>query len=163
MQQLQRQMQSGGAVFVDKQTVLANAPGALNRPHQPWYVTVEGNAIVGRWNVQDPEFMSFFPQMEITDDTKLYTFTATLSDKGTWKEEDEIKKASKGVSFSGGSLSFGKSADSFKGKTNQKSFEFGVGKKPDGSTGIVSSKFDTTMVKEPIRNYLIACGWKKGK
>jgi len=160
MQQLQRQMQSGGAEFIDKATVLYNAPAALNRPHQPWYVAVEGNNIVGRWNVQDPEF---FAPFEISDDTKLYTFTVTLSDKGTWKESDEVKETSKGLSFSGGQLSFGGSSNSFKGKTNQKSFEFGLGKKDDGKLGIVSSKFDTTMVKEPIRRYLISCGWKKGK
>jgi len=64
--------------------------------------------------------------------------------------------------MSGGKLSFGSSSNSFKGKTNQKSFQFGAGKdKQTGETGMISAKFDTTKVKQPIRDYLTNCGWKK--
>jgi len=149
-------MQAGS--YIDRQTVLAGADGALNRPGQPWVVYVDGDSIIGRWKVEDPEF---FNPIDLTDDEKVYTFTVTLSAKGTWKEEDRTNESSKGVSFEDGKLTFGKSVDTFKGKTTQKSFEIGFGKKPDGSFGVLSGKFDTSMVKEPVRNYLTACGYKK--
>ena len=64
--------------------------------------------------------------------------------------------------MSGGKLSFGSSSNTFIGKTNQKSIQFGMGKNNQtGQTGIVKAKFNTTSVKQPIRDYLTACGWKK--
>jgi hypothetical protein len=156
VQQVSQQMLSGS--FIDKAAVLGGAEGALNRPGQPWVVYITGDSIVGRWKVEDPEF---FNPLDLTDDDKVYTFTVTLSDKGTYKEVDVTEETSQGFSLSGGTLNFGKSSDSFKGKTNQKSFSLGLGKKPDGSLGLVSGRFDTTLVKQPIRDYLTACGWKK--
>ena len=63
--------------------------------------------------------------------------------------------------MSGGKLSFGSSSSSFRGKTNQKSFQFGVGKNNQtGKTGIVGFKFNTNDVKQSVRDYLTSCGWK---
>lgn len=59
-----------------------------------------------------------------------------------------------------GTMKFSKSK--FVGKTWQKSTQIGIGKnKQSGETGVIGFKFDTTMVKRPIRGYLLACGWKK--
>jgi len=42
------------------------------------------------------------------------------------------------------------------------SFTFGMGKdNQTGEVGLVSFKFNTTTVKQPIRDYLTSCGWKK--
>ena len=144
---------------MEKQQVLNDAVGALNRPDQPWQVTVEGDAIVARWKWMDA---TFFSPQEINDETKNYTFTVTLDNKGKWHEVDEKKEKSSSVKLSGGGLSFGTSTSSFKGKTTQKSFEFGVGKNNQtGEVGFIGFKFDTTIVKQSIRDYLIYCGWKK--
>jgi hypothetical protein len=146
-------------MLTEKQKVLSDAPGALNRPDQPWEAVIEGDSIIARWKWMDA---TFFAPGEVNDQTKEFTFTVTLTEKGTWKERDTIITKSAGVGMSGGKLSFGGSSSVFVGKTNQKSFTFGTGKdKQSGETGFIGFKFDTTMVKKPIRDYLTACGWKK--
>ena len=143
----------------EKQSVLANAPGALNRPDRPWVVTIEGDSIVARWKWMDA---TFFAPHEVNNETRDFKFTATLSDNRTWKEVDVTEKKSSGIKMSGGKIGFGSSSSTFKGKTNQKSFTLGAGKNNEtGEVGLVAFKFDTTAVKQPVREYLISCGWKK--
>ena len=60
------------------------------------------------------------------------------------------------------SLGYANSYNTFKDKTSQKFFELALGRNnKTGEIGLVKSKFDTEMVKQPIRVYLTACGWKK--
>ena len=142
-----------------KQAVLAGAAAALNHPNQPWEVVVQGDSIVAHWRWMDA---TFFSPAEVNDAVKQYTFAVTLSDHGTWKEHDTTEEKSSGVSFSGGKLSFGSSTKKFSGHTTQKSFSLGVGRdNQTGQVGVVGNKFDTSAVKNPIRNYLTANGWKK--
>ena len=158
-QQYAPPQQAGGGGFPDKQTVLARAPGALNRPDQPWEACVQGDSIVAYWKWMDA---TFFAPHEVNNEVREYTFTVTLSDKGTWKEIDKTTNASSGVKMSGGKLSFGSSKSNFSGKTNQKSYQLGMGQNNQtGQAGLIGFKFDTTMVKQPVRDYLTACGWKK--
>jgi len=142
----------------EKQAVLANAPGALNRPDRPWVVTVEGDSIIARWKWMDA---TFFAPHEVNDETRQFTFIVTLTDNRTWKELDKTQNKTSGVKMSGGKLSFGSSSHSFSGKSNQKSFSFGAGKNNQtGEAGLIAFKFNTTDVKKPVRDYLTACGWK---
>ncbi|MCL1896888.1 MAG: zinc ribbon domain-containing protein [Clostridiales bacterium] len=158
-QQQQFAPPQGASVTWDKQAVLANAPGALNRADRPWEVAIEGDSIVARWKWMDATFFSLH---EINDETKQFTFVVTLSDKRTWKELDKTKQKSGGVKMSGGKLSFGSSSNSFRGKTNQKSFQLGLGKdNQTGEAGLIGFKFNTSDVKQPVRDYLISCGWKQ--
>jgi len=146
-------------MFKPKDQVLYEVPTVLNRPDQPWIVTVEGDAIVARWKWMDA---MFFAPNELNDETRNYTFTVTLNDKGKYKELDQTEQKSTSVGVGGGGLSFGTSSSSFKGKTTQKSFEFGLGKdKQTGEVGFIGFKFDTTLVKNQIRGYLESNGWKK--
>lgn len=146
-------------MFTEKQRVLADAPNALNRPDQPWEVTVEGDSIVARWKWMDA---TFFAPHEVNNEIRQFTFTVTLNDNGKWKEIDKSENKSGGVKMSGGKIGFGSSSSTFLGKTNQKSIQFGLGKNNrTGEAGIVGFKFDTTAVKQPVRAYLTACGWKK--
>ena len=143
----------------EKQAVLFNAPGALNRADRPWEVIVEGDSIIARWKWMDA---TYFAPHEINDETRQFTFIVTLTDKRTWKELDKTENKSSGVKMSGGKLSFGSSSNSFTGKSNQKSFSFGVGKdNQTGEVGVIGFKFNTTDVKQPVRDYLTACGWKQ--
>ena len=104
----------------------------------------------------------FFAPHEVSNETRQFTFTVTLTDKMTWKEIDKTENKTNSVKMSGGKIGFGTSSNSFKGKTNQKSFSFGVGQNNQtGEVGIIGFKFNTTDVKQPIRDYLISCGWKK--
>lgn len=143
----------------DKQSMLYHAPAMLNNPELPWEVTVQGDSIVAHWKWMDA---TFFAPHEISDEVKSYTFTVTLSDKGTWKEFDMSEEKEKKFGFSGGNLSFGTSKDTFKGKQNKKSIEFGLGRNKDtDQVGLIGFKFDTSQVKGYIRAWLEANGWKK--
>ena len=154
----QQYTQHGAPNMSEKQTVLANAPHALNRADRPWVVTVEGDSIVARWKWMDA---TFFAPHEVNDETRQFTFIVTLTDNRTWKELDKTQNKKSGVKMSGGKLSFGSSSHSFSGKSNQKSFTFGAGKNSQtGETGFIAIKFNTTDVKKPVRDYLTACGWK---
>ena len=144
---------------MEKSRVLSEAPGALNLPNQPWEVTVEGDAIVAHWKWMDA---TFFAPGKVSDETRRYTFTVTLNDKGKWKELDNTQNKSSGVKMNGGKLSFGGSSSSFSGKTSQKSVQFGIGKNQQtGEAGVIGFKLDTALVKQPIREYLTRAGWKK--
>ena len=146
-------------MLIEKQKVLLDAPAALNKPDQPWQVTIEGDTIIARWKWMDA---TFFSPNEVNDKTKEYSFSVTLNEKGKWKEIDKEENKSKSVGMSGGKLSFGSSKNSFMGNTNKKSFQFGAGaNKQTGEVGLIGFKFDTSTVKLPIRAYLESCGWKK--
>ena len=147
-------------MFMPKQQLLYEAPAVLNGPGQPWVVTAEGDSIVARWKYMDA---TFFAPAEVNDETRNYSFTVTLNDNGKYKEVDIVQAKAKSVGMSpGGGLSFGTSSSSFKGKTTQKSFTFGVGQNNQtGETGFIGFKFDTTLVKNQIRSYLESRGWKK--
>ena len=146
-------------MYTEKYQVLQNVPGALNRQDLPWEVTVEGDCIIARWRWMDA---TFFAPHEVNNETRQYTHIVTLTDKGTWKEKDLTEEKSAGISFDGKNLSFGKSTNKFAGKTSQKSVQFGIGKNnQSGEVGIVGFKFDTTPLKQSIRDYLTYYGWKK--
>ena len=141
-------------MFVPKQQVLADAMNALNRPGQTWMVTVEGDSIVARWIMNGGGTFD--------DGTKDYSFTARLDDKGKWHEQDTDQVKESNVKLTGNGISIGSSKNSFKGKTTQKSFEFGAkNNEQTGQTEMGVSVFDTNLVKKPVRDYLTACGWKK--
>ena len=145
--------------MLDRRKVLEDAPSALNKVDQPWEVTIEGNSIVARWKWMDA---TFFGPGGVSKEIKNYTFIVTLDEKGEWEELDKIKEKALGTGSNAGKSGFGVSYNTFKGKTSQKSFELGLGKdNKTGEIGLVKSKFDTEMVKQPIRVYLTACGWKK--
>ena len=62
----------------------------------------------------------------------------------------------------GGKLTLGSSSSTFVSKTNQKSFQLAIGKNNrTGESGVIGIRFETTMVKRPVREYLTRCGWKK--
>ena len=144
---------------VPKQQVLYDAQFVLNRPDQPFVVTVVGDSIIANWKWMDA---LFFGPNEVNEEVRNYSFTVTLNDNGKWKELDQSEQKSQGVKMSGGTLSFGSSSSSFKGKQIGKSVQFGVGRdNQTGEVGIVGFKYDTSIVKKQVRDYLTNCGWKK--
>ena len=146
--------------MIDKQKVLTDALLVLNKENQPWEIIVDGSSIIATWKWMDA---TFFSAAEINQEIKDYKFTVTLDDKGKYKEKDNTENKSSSVGFSSdGKIKFGTSSSSFSGKTTQKSFSFGVGQNnKTGEAGLLIHKFDTDLVKKPIREYLAECGWKK--
>ena len=100
-----------------------------------------------------------FAPASVTSEVKEYVFIVTLDfSKKRWREVD--KTEGKAVSVGNGKISFGK--DMFSGNTTQKHFEIGIGHdRNTGHSGVVTTKFDTSLVKNPIREYLKSCGFKK--
>ena len=144
-------------MYTEKQKVLQDAENILNKQDQPWSVVVEGDSIIATWKWMDA---TFFSANEVNDKVKEYKFTVTLKDNGKWKEIDETQEKTANVNFKDGKISFGTS--SFVGSTTQKNITIGLGRNKDtNETGIIKFKFDTAIIKEPIRKYLESCGWKK--
>lgn len=143
----------------DKYSMLYYAPSMLNREDIPWEVTVEGDSIIARWKWMNA---LWFAPNEINDEVRQYTFTVTLSDKETFKEIDTVAEKSRNISAGNGKIGLGTSSNAFKGNQNRKQFDFGLGRDNDtGKIGFVSFKYDTTLVKNQIRGYMEANGWKK--
>ncbi len=143
------------AKMVEKSKVLEDAKMVLNNESQPFEVNIEGDSIVAKWKWMDA---GFFGIGVITDEIKEFTFQVILDDKGKWHEVDSSK--SKKSKFHIKGMSF--ETSTFKGTSMNKSFTIGFGKnKQTDETGIVQFQFDTKLIKEPIRNYLKNCGWKK--
>lgn len=143
--------------MLEKQEVLNNAEGELNKEDQPWSVKVEGDKIIATWKWMDA---TFFAVNEARDEDKEYEFIVTLKDDGKWKEEDKLGEKFSKLDFKDGKLSFGSS--SFSGTSVQKNITIGFGKNnATGEVGIIKAKFDTSIIKKAVRDYLINCGWKK--
>jgi hypothetical protein len=143
----------------EKAKVLADAPFALNRDDFPWIVTVEGDRIVGRWKWLDARF---FSPNSLTDDTREYAFIVILKDNGKYREDERVYEKIGGASFQNGQLAFGGGSSAFKGKTSQKSFAMGFGQdKQNGGVGLAGGSLDTKRIKDAIRSYMSANGWKK--
>ncbi len=143
--------------MVEKEKVLMDVANVLNKEDQPWEVIVEGDSIIASWKWMNAVF---FQPSEITEEIKQYKFTVTLGKNGKYTEHDQTENKKNNIDFSEGKISFG--ASTFSGQTTQKSFTIGLGKdKQTDKTGVIVSKFDTQIIKEPIRQYLKDCGWKK--
>lgn len=140
-----------------KEEVLNNALIVLNKSDRPWEVTITNNSIVARWKWMDE---TFFAPNEITNEVKEYNYTVTLTDKGKWIEKDNTIEIEKNINFGEGKLEFGSS--NFSGYTVGKSITIGFGKNNDsGKIGIQKFKYDTSIIKNEIKNYLQECGYKK--
>lgn len=138
-----------------KEQILANATSMLNKPENPWEVKVENDQIIATWKWMDA---TFFSPTQISEEVKQFKFIVTLLDNGKWKEKDIINEST--ASVNGNGLNLNKSF--FVGKSFNKSVTIGLGKNNDtGDVGVQKFSFDSTKIKEPIRDFLKNCGWKK--
>ena len=102
---------------------------------------------------------TFFSPNEITNEVKEYSYIVTLTDKGKWTEKDITSEKEQNINVGEGKLEFGSS--NFSGYTAGKSITIGFGKNNDSNeSGIVKFKYDTSIIKNEIKNYLQECGYK---
>lgn len=139
--------------------LLAQVP-ALNDPAQPFTFEVNGNSIVGKWDIVRAK--SLYPDEFKTIDKK-YSITVDLdAKKGTYKYKDREKSTN--TSLTSGGLSFGTSG--FSGKTNKKEFSFefgGINKTDEGVSPVLAWSFDTSRIKTPLFDFLKKNGWTQKK
>lgn len=139
--------------------LLAQVP-SLNDPAQPFTYEVDGDTIVGKWDVVRAQ--SLYPTEFDTIDK---TFSVTIEfdeKKGTFKSKDHEKM--KNSSFGTGGFSFG--SESFSGTKNEKSFSIelgGVNKTEDSVSPVLAWSFDTAKIKDPLFAFLEKNGWKRKK
>ena len=139
--------------------LLAKVP-QLNVDGQPFSYAVEGDKIVGTWDIVKAK--SLYPTEFTTIDKKFSVTVEFDEKKGTWKSKD--RDSTSGMQVNSGGLSWGKSG--FSGQKSEKSFSFefgGVSKTDEGITPVVAWSFDTAHIKKPLFDFLEANGWKHKK
>ena len=141
--------------------LLAAVP-TLNDPNQPFAYAVEGDTIVGTWDIV--KATSLYPT-EIEHVDKQYAITVEFdSEKETFDFNEKKTSTDASIDADGG-FSFKK--ECFSGKSSSKEFSFsfgGVNKTDDGvSMEPVVYSFETSRIKEPLFTFLEQHGWKRKK
>ncbi|QIG45141.1 hypothetical protein G5V58_22365 [Nocardioides anomalus] len=140
--------------------LLAGVP-SLNRPDQPFTYSVEGQTIVGTWDIV--KATSLYPT-EVTHIDRDYRLEVEL-DEGEHQFDVEDEEHTTRASLDGDGLHAEKSL--FKGKEKKKefSFEFGGVNKTEEGIGVapVVYSFDTDKIKQPLFGYLEQHGWERKK
>ncbi len=140
---------------------LLDAVPTLNDPNQPFTYAVEGDRIVGSWDIV--KATSLYPT-EVTHVDKTYRLVVELDeDEHTYDYVDHESETR--ASAGGDGLHVEK--EFFKGKTKKKEFSFefgGVNKTDEGvSMNPVVYSFDSDKIKDPLFGLLEQHGWEKKK
>ncbi len=143
-----------------KSEVLAAVP-TLDDPGQPFTFAVDGDRIVGTWDIV--KATSLYPTaVEHVD--KDYSITVELDEEKSTYDFTERSSSTTGR-VDGDGISGGK--EFFVGKQSKKEFSFsfgGVNKTEDGvSVDPVVYSFETSRIKEPLFTFLGQHGWKRKK
>jgi len=143
---------------------LLAAVDGLNDPKNPFSYAVDGDKIVGSWNIVSAK--SLYPD-EFTSIDKKFSVTIELDEKkGTFKSKDRGSDSASSIGSSGdGSIGLSFGSSSFSGKSSSKgaSFEFGGAHKKKGEdvSPVLAYAWDTTKIKKPLFAFLEQHGWKK--
>jgi hypothetical protein len=136
----------------------------LNPPGQPFRYTVDGNRIVGTWDVADVTYQGLLSAGSIDKD---YLITVTLDEgSGTYDFTERKTDSESEVRVSGGSIQLGGSKSTFTGKSVGKSWGGGVAPRATshGQTGHTwSYEFETSRIKQPLFALLESAGWQPEK
>ena len=138
---------------------------ALNDPKQPYTYTVEGNKIVATWNIVSAEYVNLEGAQAGKLD-KNYKITVTFNEKKDKFDfvETRVDSSSEFGAAADGGVGFSTEKTFFKGKSTSKEFSFTFGdvnKDKDGTVSpVLSYKFETKMIKDPLFDFLKKNGWK---
>ena len=140
--------------------LLAAVP-TLDDPAEPFTYDVEGDTVVGRWDIV--RATSLYPdRLEHLD--KDYAITVEFDEEKSTYDFTERYSTTEGEADSGGASM---SKSTFIGKSSKKEFSFsfgGVNKTDEGvSMDPVAYSFETSRIKEPLFTFLEQHGWKRKK
>jgi hypothetical protein len=140
--------------------LLAAVP-TLNVADQPFTYAVEGQKIVGTWDIV--RATSLYPT-EVTHIDKDYRLEVELDEgEHTYSYEDEESETDAGADRTGLHVE----KEFFKGKEKKKEFSFefgGINKTDEGvSMDPVVYSFDTSKIKDPLFGFLEQHGWERKK
>jgi hypothetical protein len=136
----------------------------LNDPKQPYSYAVDGETIVGTWNIVNAKYLDLVGEKVGTID-KNYKITVQFNEQKNafdFVENRVDSSAHVGVT-SDGKLGIGGEKTFFKGKSSSKEFSFTFGnanKTAAGLSPVLSYKFETKMIKDPLFDFLKKQGWK---
>jgi hypothetical protein len=137
--------------------LLAAVP-SLNDPQQPFSYAVDGQKIVGTWDIV--KATSLYPT-EVTHIDKDYRLEVEL-DEDAHRYDYEDHESETSATLDGDGLRVEK--EFFKGKSKKKEFSFefgGVNKTDEGvSVDPVVYSFDTDKIKDPLFGFLQQHGWE---
>jgi hypothetical protein len=143
---------------------IAAAIPQLNNPNEPIRYEMSGTRIVARWDIVHVAFVALLGAGTID---KEYTLTVDLDpEKERYSyEEHKVDSETHGSVGTDGTLSFGGSKSTFKGK--QKSFSFGAGAGARVSGGdthhTYSYTFEDSRIKQPLFGLLEQAGYEQKK
>lgn len=146
--------------------LLAALP-ALNDPKEPFVFTVDGDTIVGTWDIV--KATSLYPlgkQIESID--KDYRITVSFdAGKSTYEFNEHHSSTTGSVGVDNGKVGGKFEKQFFSGKSSGKSFSWelgGVRKTDDGITvAPLTYSFETSRIKEPLFTFLQHNGWSRKK
>ena len=145
--------------------LLAAVP-AINDPSEPFTFTVEGNTIVGTWDIVHAQFVQFdFSAGTVDKDYRIIVSFDT--EKQTYDFTEHQTSTTGSLGLDGDRVVGGGEKTFFKGKSTSKSFSFsagGITKDEDGiSAAPLVYSFETSRIKDPLFGFLEQHGWTRKK
>ncbi|KAA1376304.1 hypothetical protein [Aeromicrobium fastidiosum] len=147
--------------------LLAAVP-AINDPQEPFVFTVEGDRIIGAWDIV--KATTLYPSaLEVEHVDEDYRITVELdADKGTYDVTENRTSTTGSADIDGDTLKLGGEKQFFSGKSTSKQFNVsfgGITKKDDEPLTVAPLvySFETSRIKDPLFAFLEQHGWKRKK
>jgi hypothetical protein len=136
----------------------------INDPKQPYTYAVDGQTVVGTWNIVSAQYLDLVGANAGHIDQN-YKITVTFNEKKDRFDfvETRVNSSSSVGVTPDGQVGIGAEKSFFKGKSSSKEFSFTFGdvnKTKDGVSPVLSYKFETKLIKEPLFDFLKKNGWK---
>jgi hypothetical protein len=144
--------------------LLAAVP-SINDPREPFVFTVEGDRIVGRWDIV--KATTLYPTaLEVQHVDEDYRIVVELDDgEGTYDFTEDRTSTTGSADVDGDTLKLGGEKQFFRGKSTSKQFDVsfgGITKKDDEVTvAPLVYSFETSRIKEPLFAFLEQHGWER--
>ena len=146
--------------------LLAAVP-TLDDPQQPFRFAVDGDTIVGTWDIV--RATTLYPVgLDLEHVDQDYRITVTFDvDKGTYDFTEHRTTTTGSAGVDDGTVGIGGEKSFFSGKSTSKEFSLsfgGITKDEDGiSAEPLVYSFETRRIKEPLFTFLEQHGWKRKK
>jgi hypothetical protein len=147
--------------------LLAAVPSIAD-PQEPFVLTVDGDTIVGSWDIV--KATTLYPLgLDLEHVDQDYRLTVTFdTDRQTYDFEEHQTSTTGRAGIDGDTLRLGGRKEFFRGKSSSKQFHWEIGgirKDDDGdlTAAPLTYSFETSRIKEPLFSFLEQHGWHRKK